>query len=243
MSYNVNETRNNMQTFAIITNSEKIRLSQREKLLQKHQIKPYEQIIIGKSEGTIASVRNAQRKLQFGLAKGRYQALIVENIEKFALPAQQALLKTLEEPPNNTIIIIESENREQVIPTILSRSQVIYIPSFESLTKDEEAIITLFWSKLLRNDSLALRLGAAADLIVKLSDRETLVNWLNQQIIFFRQLLTKRVGQKLTSNNLTPYQISRCLRIMLFTKKQVLGNVNLKLLVDHLFINIPSLQP
>ncbi|HYV91425.1 MAG TPA: hypothetical protein VE978_06565 [Chitinophagales bacterium] len=38
------------------------------------------------------------------------------------------LLKLLEEPPDNTLLILIAENREQLLPTILSRCQIISIP-------------------------------------------------------------------------------------------------------------------
>jgi DNA polymerase-3 subunit delta' len=42
------------------------------------------------------------------------------------------LLKLLEEPTENTFLILVSENQEQILQTILSRCQLIKIPSFES---------------------------------------------------------------------------------------------------------------
>src|ERR1700694_1851125 len=39
------------------------------------------------------------------------------------------LLKLIEEPPPNTLFILVAENEEQVLPTILSRCQLIKIPS------------------------------------------------------------------------------------------------------------------
>jgi DNA polymerase III subunit delta' len=50
------------------------------------------------------------------------------------------LLKLIEEPPANTLFILVAENESQILPTILSRCQLIRIPSLE--TKDiEEALI------------------------------------------------------------------------------------------------------
>lgn len=51
------------------------------------------------------------------------------------------LLKIIEEPPPNTLFILVTENEELVLPTIVSRCQLIKIPALE--TKEiEEALIS-----------------------------------------------------------------------------------------------------
>ena len=51
------------------------------------------------------------------------------------------LLKLIEEPPPNTLFILVAENEEQILPTILSRCQLVKIPALE--TADiEQALIT-----------------------------------------------------------------------------------------------------
>jgi DNA polymerase-3 subunit delta' len=50
------------------------------------------------------------------------------------------LLKLIEEPPPNTLFILVAENEEQILPTILSRCQLVKIPALE--IKDiEQALI------------------------------------------------------------------------------------------------------
>lgn len=228
-----------MHTFAIISNSEKIRALKKEKLLQKYQIGRFEQIIINDNDNSINAVRNAQRLLHFKKTPGKYQSLIIENIHQLSLPAQQALLKTLEEPPPNTIIIIEAENHEQILPTLLSRAEVIYAPSQGILSKKDTEETTEFWLNVFRQNVLGKRLLASSEIITKYPEREEIADWLNMQIIFFQQLLKLRVGQKQLGKNLTPKQISLILNLLIFTKKHLLANVNLKLLMDNLFIEMP----
>lgn len=56
---------------------------------------------------------------------GPYRIFIVDEAEKMNEQAQNALLKTLEEPPEYGIIILLTNNREAFLPTILSRSVVL----------------------------------------------------------------------------------------------------------------------
>jgi len=50
------------------------------------------------------------------------------------------LLKLIEEPPANTLFIFVDEDEESILPTILSRTQLIKIPSFSNLEVKEELI-------------------------------------------------------------------------------------------------------
>lgn len=53
-----------------------------------------------------------------------YKIIIVESAEKMTSEAQDAFLKTLEEPPLNTVFILLAENHGLLLPTIVSRCQV-----------------------------------------------------------------------------------------------------------------------
>lgn len=56
----------------------------------------------------------------------QYKIFIVENADAMTVAAQNALLKTLEEPPGYAVFILLLENKERLLPTILSR--VVLIP-------------------------------------------------------------------------------------------------------------------
>lgn len=57
-----------------------------------------------------------------------YKIVLVWMVEKLYHAAAPKLLKILEEPPDNTLFLLISENREQVLNTILSRAQILKIP-------------------------------------------------------------------------------------------------------------------
>lgn len=52
---------------------------------------------------------------------GKYKLYIVKEAEKMTEQAQNALLKTIEEPPEYVIIILLSANKNRLLPTIRSR--------------------------------------------------------------------------------------------------------------------------
>lgn len=54
-----------------------------------------------------------------------YKVYIINEAEKMTVQAQNALLKTLEEPPAYAVIILLTSNLEMMLPTILSRCVVL----------------------------------------------------------------------------------------------------------------------
>ncbi len=69
--------------------------------------------------------------------EAEYKVMIIWMAEKLFHAAAPKLLKILEEPPEKTLFILIAENQEQIINTIISRTQIIKIPNIndESLTK------------------------------------------------------------------------------------------------------------
>lgn len=65
--------------------------------------------------------------LQFAALKSwvQHRFVIVNHVEKITLQAANALLKTLEEPPEGLHFIFITSNLSQVLPTLRSRCQVI----------------------------------------------------------------------------------------------------------------------
>ena len=70
--------------------------------------------------------------LKSGLSKNKI--LFIDGAENLAISSQNALLKTLEEPPQNTYIIIQSNRFKCLNQTIYSRCQLIH---FNNLSQDE----------------------------------------------------------------------------------------------------------
>ena len=54
-------------------------------------------------------------------ARGDYKVYVVDNADFLNEEAQNALLKTLEEPPSYVCIILITENLQKFLPTIISR--------------------------------------------------------------------------------------------------------------------------
>jgi len=80
------------------------------------------------------------KKLSLKSFEGEYKVLILWMPEELDKEGNK-LLKIIEEPPPNTLFILVAENEELVLPTIVSRCQLVKIPALE--TKDiEEALVS-----------------------------------------------------------------------------------------------------
>ncbi len=90
----------------------------------------YQRIGIEKKQGLI-SVHEAQdisKKLALKSYEGGYKILIIWMAEKMGAQTANKLLKLIEEPPPNTVLLLITENEEQIIQTIRSRCQVLHFP-------------------------------------------------------------------------------------------------------------------
>lgn len=87
----------------------------------------YAQLGIENKQGQIG-VDEAEaivKKLTLKSYEGGYKVMIIWMAEKLNNTASNKLLKLIEEPPNKTILLLITENQEQIINTILSRCQII----------------------------------------------------------------------------------------------------------------------
>lgn len=57
--------------------------------------------------------------------EGRYKVVMIEEADAMRYDAQNALLKTLEEPPPESVLVLVTGNIKALFPTIVSRAQVI----------------------------------------------------------------------------------------------------------------------
>ncbi len=77
--------------------------------------------------------------------EGKFKVVIVDEAERMSSGAQNAFLKTLEEPPPNSVIILITSAPDSLLPTIRSRCQMI---KFNALSKD------LIYEELTRREDL-----------------------------------------------------------------------------------------
>ena len=89
----------------------------------------------------IDQVRALQHDLALSPYEGRYRVAIFDQFETATIEAQNALLKTLEEPPAYAVLIVLAADSELLLPTIVSRCQQIALRPL-TLAQVREALMT-----------------------------------------------------------------------------------------------------
>lgn len=133
-------------------------------------IEPKEQSII-----KIARVREMQHQLNLSAYSSFYKIAIIDQAEALNKEAANALLKTLEEPSERSLIILISAWPERMLPTIVSRCQKI---RFSAVPKDElrKELVRLFPKKdaSFIKEAVDLSFGRPGIAIKLLQDRKLL---------------------------------------------------------------------
>lgn len=73
----------------------------------------------------IEQIKKGEQYLRQSALLSGYKAMVVSDADSLSEKAANAILKTLEEPPNNTVIILIYEHDGNITPTIRSRSHLM----------------------------------------------------------------------------------------------------------------------
>lgn len=180
-----------MQSFLIISKNKTLSEDEASKICRKFNIDNFDLNILEKPDEVsigIEDIRNFQQKISLTPFKGKFKSGIIKNAEKLTTEAQNALLKTLEEPPLNTILILLSERQELFLPTVLSRCKIIKLK--EKISKIPEKENDQYIKILISLSSCGVgeKLKIAQDTG---KTKEEAVNFLEKMIIIAHQELVK----------------------------------------------------
>lgn len=116
----------------------------------------YNHLKVGNKQGSIF-VRDASdiiQKMALKSYEAPYKVIIIWMAERLNDSASNKLLKTFEEPPENTIIILIAERYEHILPTVRSRSQLLKIPKIAK--RDiKEALVSRFSLEVEKAETIA----------------------------------------------------------------------------------------
>ncbi len=75
------------------------------------------------SNNGVDAIRDLIDRVKYGTTLGRYKVYIIDEVHMLSVGAFNALLKTLEEPPEHVVFILATTEAHAILPTILSRCQ------------------------------------------------------------------------------------------------------------------------
>lgn len=147
-----------MQSILIIGTTEKTRGKALE-IIKQNNISKFDVDTLETEKAVgIGDIRLLQKRVFLKPLKSEQKAVILEAFQGMTIDSQNAFLKLLEEPPNNTIIIVLTNSLDFLLPTILSRCNIITLEKYEKLEKEafEEYLKSL---KAIQKGGNALKLA------------------------------------------------------------------------------------
>lgn len=107
----------------------------------------------------IDEIRQLKEKINYSPTKGRKKVYIIDEVHMLTKEAFNALLKTLEEPPEHVLFILATTEPDKILPTIISRCQrydfksvnyrdmrekLLYIVDSEGYKIDEASLVAIY---------------------------------------------------------------------------------------------------
>ncbi len=170
---------------------------------------------------SINEIRALKSKIFQKPLKSKFHLAIISDAQKLTIPAQNALLKILEEPPQSAIIVLEAQEEQSIIETIKSRV----------LQKNIQPVKQEKTSHLLINDK------SWKESLVQLAQITDPLPWLDGQITAHHFLLTKNI--RANRPHLSA-KISDTLEKCIEAKKMIKANVNPKFVLFNLALQLHS---
>jgi len=111
---------------------------------------------------SVADTRELIRKIQHSPQRGDRKVAFIFEVDRLNASAANAFLKTLEEPPLNTTILLLTTRPHSLLATIRSRCQLFRLPTSVQIFDDERAIAWLDSYRAWLSDLLEKRPGGKA---------------------------------------------------------------------------------
>lgn len=113
---------------------------------------------------TIEQIHQLHHQLTYSeYSSTSHRVVIVEDAHLLTLPAENAFLKTLEEPPAATTIILTAPSPSSLLETTVSRCRLVYMAPQTNTIQSGDAEMTDLAERLLTSPDLLGRFQAAAE--------------------------------------------------------------------------------
>jgi DNA polymerase III gamma/tau subunit len=170
----------------------------------------------------VADIKLLQKNLFLTPIKGDKKAIIIDSFLGITNEAQNAFLKTLEEPPKSTIILILASALDIFLPTILSRCTLINLETKKILTKEDISKYSQILKDLEKGSvSYALKISEENS-----KDKETALQFLESLIICENLALNETSNFKMLKKMQKTYTIIKT------------TNVSARFALENLFLSL-----
>ena len=105
------------------------------------------------SNNGVDDIRGIIDQVAYSPTQGKYRVYIIDEVHMLSTAAFNALLKTLEEPTDKTLLLLVAESRDRMLSTIISRVQQVVVPDMGMGLSEERrreyARLFVSWMRLL----------------------------------------------------------------------------------------------
>lgn len=206
-----------MNSQLIVSQNLDQRIGEAEKILTENNLKKDHPDVLWMDEEKLG-VEQAKSIRQF-LSLKPYSAsgrmVVVLNFQNLTLDGQNSLLKTLEEPPEMATIILGASNDKKILPTILSRCEIIRLDSAAKKGVSDDI-------EKLRKMSVEERFN----LVEKTEDKSALLDAL---VLYFHHQLTTNNSQLTTD----------FAKELLHAEQWKEANGNIRAILEYLMLKMP----
>ena len=205
----------------------------------------------------IEQIRYIQRKIQEKPIISNKKVYIINDADKMTTEAQNCLLKTLEEPPEYSTIILIGSNENMFLSTIKSRCMIIHFSKIED-EKIRKYLEEKYELKDISTNMLEIFQGSIGkaillkdkkeqyekiELIIKSLRQKSIIDILNMSEILYKSKeeifdILEYINVILIKLAKTDYEYIKCINIVEETKTRLKQNANYDMSIDNMLFNM-----
>ncbi|MCL5438444.1 MAG: hypothetical protein M1268_00460 [Patescibacteria group bacterium] len=205
------------------------------KICEENKISNFDISFIKDEKPGIEQIRNLQKGIFLKPFKSKIKITIIQNAEKMTIDAQNALLKILEEPPPDTIIILTATKKDFLLPTIISRCKIIELKKETSKLSEKEIID---YQNVINSLIGGLKVGERLKLAEGFSKtKEEALSFLKNSMVIVRENLIDEILIGNQKNNLIFQYISILISFQKTYTIIYTTNVSPRLALENLFLS------
>lgn len=205
----------------------------------------------------IEQIRYIQRKIQEKPIISNKKVYIINDADKMTTEAQNCLLKTLEEPPEYSTIILIGSNENMFLSTIKSRCMIIHFSKIED-EKIRKYLEEKYELKDISTNMLEIFQGSIGkaillkdkkeqyekiELIIKSLRQKSIIDILNMSEILYKSKeeifdILEYINVILIKLAKKDYEYIKCINSVEETKTRLKQNANYDMSIDNMLFNM-----
>lgn len=236
-----------MHAYLITGETQEKRFDKAKGVLEEYGVAEIIDLPTPKSKHFIKDIREINHKLSLKSGE-KPRGVIIQDAHLLTTEAANSFLKTLEEPPGDTIIILTAPNGDLVLETIASRCQTVELGNGKwEMGKEEVKRAEEIFEKLAKGG-----VGERLKFLEVTGTRQEALEFCIGQIYAVRKLLREQLVNPSTTSVEERYTDTyQCIAVNELTalidrldqtRKDLEANVNVKLSLGDLLLNHPSFK-